>query len=237
MKSILALGVAVMFSAAGMAQQRGHQGANAPPLVGKSYPAVGGALPLVRPGPPGVVSPVKIVNPFSGSVPFPQRLGATISGFPSYTGAPSGAGRRGHHHRGFFGYGGYPLLYPVFGPLGVTYDQPAEMAAPQDQAGPSTAAYEEYPEQSGPAEERPPSQSFTAPSPERPEPPRDQPLFFIALTDNSVYTAVAYWVEQGTLNYITPQGEHNQVSLSLIDRDTTDRLNRGSKFQIHLPAA
>jgi hypothetical protein len=48
---------------------------------------------------------------------------------------------------------------------------------------------------------------------------------------------VAYWVEDGTLNYITPQGEHNQVSLPLIDRDTTARLNRGSRFQLHLPAA
>jgi len=80
-------------------------------------------------------------------------------------------------------------------------------------------------------------QSYSAPSTARPEPSEDQPLFFIALTDNSVYTAVAYWVEDGTLNYITPQGRKNQVSVTLIDRETTARLNRGSKFQLHLPGA
>lgn len=60
-------------------------------------------------------------------------------------------------------------------------------------------------------------------------------MFYVALTDNSVYTAVAYWVEDGTLNYITPQGRHNQVSLALVNRATTARLNQGSQFQLHLP--
>lgn len=214
MKSLFAVGLVAIFSAGALAQHRG----GAPTLLGPSYPGVGGALP--------------IVNPFSGSMPFPQRLGATIGGFPSYTGR-SGYGRRGSHRRGYIGYagyGGYPMLYPVFGPLGEAYDQP-----PEQPAAPPVAIDQNFGPQAQPAEERPAIQSYSAPSPPRPEPPEDQPLFFIGLTDNSVYTAVAYWVEGGTLNYITPQGRHNQVSLPLIERETTARLNRGSKFQLHLP--
>jgi hypothetical protein len=66
--------------------------------------------------------------------------------------------------------------------------------------------------------------------------PGDQVLFYIALTDSSVYTAVAYWVDGETLHYITPQGKHNQVSLALVDRDLSARLNQGHKGEFNLPA-
>jgi len=209
MKSLLAVSLVAVFSAVAQAQHR----SGAPPSMGQKSPGVGGTRP--------------IVNPFSGSVPFPQRLGATISGFPPYTGGGSGSGRRGAHRNGYAGYvgfGGYPVLYPVVEPLGEAYD---------DQPPPEQQASLGPPPQ--PGEERPTIQTYSAPSAPRPEPSQDQPLFFIGLTDNSVYTAVAYWVEGGTLNYVTPQGRHNQVSLSLIDRETTARLNRGGRFQLHLP--
>ncbi|HEY1206881.1 MAG: hypothetical protein ABSH46_21610 [Bryobacteraceae bacterium] len=204
MKSLLAVGFFAILSVGALAQHRG----DAP---------VGGALPAV--------------NPFSGSVQFAQRLGATIGGIPSYT----GAGRRRYHRRGYVGYvgyGGYPLLYPVFAPPGETYDQAPEQPANQPEAIDQNLGPQPQPGDAGPG-----VQSYSAPSTARPEPSEDQPLFFIALTDNSVYTAVAYWVEDGTLNYITPQGRKNQVSVTLIDRETTARLNRGSKFQLHLPGA
>jgi len=176
-------------------------------------------------------------QPFSGSVPFGQRLTGTISGFRPYTGAPSGSGR---HRRPRYGLSGY-MLYPTFGALGTAYDQPAsdQPVGPPDQPDQpeNTPVMSNQDFGPQPGEERPTIQTYSAPSAPRPEPSEDQPLFFIGLTDNSVYTAVAYWVEGGTLNYITPQGRHNQVSLSLIDRETTARLNRGSKFQLHLPGA
>ena len=228
MKSLLAVGLVSIFSACALAQHE-HRGGGAPPLMGPSYPGVGGALPIVR-------NPVTVVNPFSGSVPFGQRLAATISGFPPYTGAPSGSGR--HHRQTYVGFGGYPVFYPAFGPPGVAYDQPAydqPVGPPEQPPNPPAVIDQNFGPQ--PGEERRTIQSYSAPSAPRPEPSEDQPLFFIGLTDNSVYTAVAYWVEGGTLNYITPQGRHNQVSLALIDRETTARLNRGSKFQLHLPGA
>jgi hypothetical protein len=66
--------------------------------------------------------------------------------------------------------------------------------------------------------------------------PSDQVVFFIALKDSSVYSAVAYWVDGEMLNYITPQGRHNQVSLALVDRDLSVKLNAGRQVDFHLPA-
>jgi hypothetical protein len=228
MKGLLGIGVALALSTGAFAQWNGRMTRSFPPLMGPSYPGVGGALP--------------IVNPFSNSVPFAQRLGATISGFGGYNGAPSGVIHSGHRrgHGGVF----YPMAYPVFSAgyelppeqPDVTVAPPPAPATPQQPViinqyfGPKGEEQNEPEEQS-----RPPVQSYTAPSVSRPAPSQDQPVFFIALRDNSVYTAVAYWIENGTLNYVTPQGQHNQVSLSLVDRATTDRLNQGSKYQLHLP--
>ncbi len=89
MKPLLAVGLVAIFSAAALAQHRSE----APPAMGQSSAAAGGALP--------------IVNPFSGPAPFAQRLGSTISGFPSYTGASSGSGRHGSRRHGYVGYASY----------------------------------------------------------------------------------------------------------------------------------
>jgi endonuclease YncB( thermonuclease family) len=69
------------------------------------------------------------------------------------------------------------------------------------------------------------------------EPPAENVTFLIALKDSSVYTAVAYWVEGDTLHYITPQGRHNQVSLELVDRALSEKLNQGRKVEFKLPTS
>jgi hypothetical protein len=223
MKCLLGIGVALALSAGAFAQWNGRMTRSFPPLMGPSYPGVGGALP--------------IVNPFSNSVPFAQRLGATVSGFGGYNGAPSGVIHPGHR-RGRADGAFYPVIYPVFG---AGYDMPPEqpnvtvVAPPTPPAQRQPVIINQYFGPKG-EEQNEPVQSYTAPSVSRPAPSQEQPVFFIALRDNSVYTAVAYWIENGTLNYVTPQGQHNQVSLSLVDRATTDRLNQGGKYQLHLPA-
>ena len=58
-----------------------------------------------------------------------------------------------------------------------------------------------------------------------PEPSEYTNLFFIALNDGSVHTAIAYWVEASTLHYMTPEYIHNQVSLALVDQKTSVALN------------
>ncbi len=66
----------------------------------------------------------------------------------------------------------------------------------------------------------------------------DQPnIFLIALKDGSVLMAVAYWAQDDTLNYITLAGAHNHVSVSMVDRDLSIRLNaeRAVQFRLAVP--
>jgi hypothetical protein len=59
-------------------------------------------------------------------------------------------------------------------------------------------------------------------------------IYLIALKDNSIHSAIGYWVEDGTLHYVTQQGSVNRVTLDQVDRQLSDQLNRERKvdFQI-----
>lgn len=63
----------------------------------------------------------------------------------------------------------------------------------------------------------------------------ENPTFLIAFKDHTIYAAIAYWVEGDTLHYVTNQSTHNQVSLDLVDRDLSDRLNRERQVDFRLP--
>src|SRR5204862_6950073 len=60
--------------------------------------------------------------------------------------------------------------------------------------------------------------------------------YLLAFKDHTIYSAFTYWVEGDTLHYVTPEGTHNQVSMDLIDRDLTNRLNRERSVDFRLPA-
>jgi hypothetical protein len=78
-------------------------------------------------------------------------------------------------------------------------------------------------------------QMYQAPAPSPQEAAiTDGRYYLIAYKDHSVYTALAYWMENGALHYVTPQNAHNQVSLDLLDLDLTRQLNsrRGLAFNI-----
>jgi hypothetical protein len=74
------------------------------------------------------------------------------------------------------------------------------------------------------------------PAPTAATPPVDDraTIFLIALKDNSIHTAVGYWIKDGTLHYVTPQGSENRVTLDQVDKDLSDRLNaeRHVEFQL-----
>jgi hypothetical protein len=63
----------------------------------------------------------------------------------------------------------------------------------------------------------------------------ESPTFLIAFKDHTIYSAIAYWVEGDTLHYVTNQSTHNQVSLDLVDRELSDRLNRERQVDFRLP--
>ncbi len=65
--------------------------------------------------------------------------------------------------------------------------------------------------------------------------PAPSVFFLIAMKDHTIYPAIAYWVEDDTLNYITQQGVRNRVSLGLVDRDFSTQLNRERSIDFALP--
>jgi hypothetical protein len=60
-------------------------------------------------------------------------------------------------------------------------------------------------------------------------------IFLIAMKDHAIYPAIAYWVEDDTLNYITQQGVRNRVSLDLVDRAFSTQLNKERNIDFALP--
>ena len=62
-------------------------------------------------------------------------------------------------------------------------------------------------------------------------------LYLIAFRDRTIVQALGYWMEGATLHYVTVDHDVNQVSLDLIDRDLSQRLNgeRGVEFRLPPP--
>ena len=74
-------------------------------------------------------------------------------------------------------------------------------------------------------------------SSEPPPPPDDTPNYYlIALKDHSIETAIAYWVQDDTLSYITLQDQQKHVSLESVDADFTKQLNLERRIQFKLPS-
>ena len=66
----------------------------------------------------------------------------------------------------------------------------------------------------------------------------DRPtIYLIALKDHSIVQALGYWMEAATLHYVSAEYAVNQVSIVLIDRDLSERLNSERGLAFKLPAA
>jgi hypothetical protein len=219
----------------------GGNGAFTPPLSVfgvvpfRTYGSLGGFGTVVF---PGLGNQPPIVSPFDFPLTFATRLGVTIGG--NALPVPFGLNQLQNFNQAFggFGFGGaYPppeqpgnvIVMPPQAPpsspvtinqnfgQGVAPAATAQAIAPQD------------PQSSGVTYYQAPSPAPAAPAMD------DQPIYLIALKDTTVYPAIGYWVQGDALHYITPQGKHNQVSLELVDRKTSERLNEGRQIDFHLP--
>ncbi len=65
----------------------------------------------------------------------------------------------------------------------------------------------------------------------------DPQYYLIAMKDHTIYSALAYWVEDTTLHYVTSPNMHNQVSLDLIDAALTLKLNEDRGVPVTLAPA
>jgi hypothetical protein len=111
---------------------------------------------------------------------------------------------------------------------------------PQQAAAPPTAApiiiNVGVPAGGPPPAAGPPPEAYQQPAPPQEDTSGSEPAhYLIALKDHTIYAAVAYWVDGTTLHYFTSGNVHNQVSLPLVDRDLTERLNKETGLQVNLP--
>ena len=139
-----------------------------------------------------------------------------------------------------------PLAYPIY--VGGYSDAPqAQAPAPALQQPPATIVYPQQAppvivSQYGDSDEHRDAQDPDNPEPVSIDAPRqsdDQNApdhYLIALKDHTVYSVIAYWVDGDTLHYFTSGNVHNQVSLSLVDRQLTTRLSKETGSEVKLPA-
>jgi len=207
-----------------------------------SYGSITGFGNVVYPG----TGHAPIINNSITDTTFGARLGATVSGFPPYTGAPLGG------HRGFRGggrsvvyvpyavggYGYYPGYAEPEPQVTYVYQQPPQQVPPQviinqhftsETARPIVREYVSEPD--GGIRVYGPDPKASTPAPE------ENPTYLIAFKDHTIYAALAYWVEGHTLHYVTSQNTHNQVSLDLVDYELSNRLNRERNVEFKLPPA
>jgi hypothetical protein len=192
----------------------------------------------------GSFSPPSIVIPSGGAGVRPGgngfgRTGAGYNGFrnPGRTIGPVYAYPVyvGGYYGGYYGNyydGSYDASYagqqapPQQGSVTVIYPpQPAPVII--NQFGPPPDS--QNANAAGPVQ----SQTWEQPDTSTSEPPH----YLIAFKDHTIYSAVAYWVDGDTLHYFTTGNTHNQVSVSLVDRELTARLNKDSGVDVKLPPA
>jgi hypothetical protein len=156
---------------------------------------------------------------------------------------------------------GYPYAYSVWVPDYFDYlnSQSQYGYASPYGAAPDPSAYYGVPPGVGPVGPQQPviiNQYFGAPGPQQGNAPEanfsggpngneaqapgdpigsPQNYYLIAYKNHAVYTALAYWVEDKTLHYVTTQNTHNQASLDLIDLALTKSLNRRNDVPFAIP--
>ncbi len=62
-------------------------------------------------------------------------------------------------------------------------------------------------------------------------------IYLIAFRDHSIVQALGYWMQGTTLHYVSVEQTLNQVSIDLVDRDLSQRLNDERGLDFRLPQA
>lgn len=251
MRIISGISLALLFAAGAIAQNRGGF-VNPQPFVRGSF----GNVVF-----PGGTSAFPGTQRSFGNVVFPGGSGPRLVvpfsvTDPTFLARPGSAGRLprgseglllGSRRRGSSAWLA-PYAVPVY--VGGFYDNPylgdgEAPPPPQPGYGPQQPnIVVVYPPLQQPMVLSPNDDSGTAstgaPAPET-QPAAEQPAvpesehYLIAFKDRTIYAAVAFWVDGDTLHYFTAGNTHNQVSLSLVDRQLTQQLNREMGIDLRLP--
>jgi hypothetical protein len=152
--------------------------------------------------------------------------------FPHMAAVNSGRGfgrGRSHFDGGSFGFGGFLLSSPE---VIVVEGQPREnVPGAQDDE-------EALPNTSGPNSDRNFEDQFL-PAATRlgpPAPVRDTSEYVFVRRDGTLLFGVAYSWDQGTLRYVTREGQRRSVSQDALDMDATQQFNEQRGVNFHTPA-
>ena len=253
MKPLAAVALAVVFVACGFAQSRSFSGVqiSSPQHAAGANSGFGRVLfPATGQPPPNGFISGRVLFPGTGGPPG-SPLSITDTSFASRLGATVGGFNQGHEFRRFRRPAAFPYAYPVYvggyADPGYGYQQEQQpnvtIVNPPQQVPQVVINQNFIPERVSPVvrEYGDGSSSgvriYEAPGREPAEASAEDNTnyYLIAFKDHSIYSAFAYWVEGDTLHYVTPQRVHNQVSLSLVDRELTEKLNRNLNLQVRLP--
>ncbi len=161
-----------------------------------------------------------------------------------------GRGYRGYTSRAYRGLYGYPYGYSYYVPgyfddyddYWNNYYYPPATPATAYVPAPSAPEASQQPviinQYFGvPAPAAPSGPPQTTSSTQTPGAPLTEPTnyYLIAYKNHAIYTALAYWVEDKTLHYVTLQNTHNQASLDLIDLNLTKTLNQSNQVPFSIP--
>ncbi len=153
---------------------------------------------------------------FGFGAPFGGFWGAPVYPYPAYGG---------------FDYNNDAGAYPYTPTPNVTVIYPPSTASDYYESG-DTAATSAQPEETSPSvvinEYRWGSSSNVGA-------PQKTVYFSIAMLDNSVVDASAYWVDGDTLHYIDRQGKEKQVPVSQVNEARSQQLNRERGIEFGLP--
>lgn len=69
-----------------------------------------------------------------------------------------------------------------------------------------------------------------------PEPPPDSSSYVFVMRDGGVVFAIAYSWENGTLRYVTPEGQRKSVAAGSVDMDATQQFNEQRGLSFRVPA-
>lgn len=247
MRVVSVLGSALMFAGvAGVAfGQQGHS---------SGVWSLGGFGSILHPGighTPGATPPVGqfrsggysrgFLNPWQAS--HPQHGGAVIVPYPVYYGGYYGYDPSAYGN----GYGSGPNSAPGYNDDGsgpglpsVVINQNFVPPTANPQVRDYTGDQQPPPQDQGlKLYQAPPSHPYAdaATAPQGPAVSEQPTIYLIALRDHTIVQALGYWMEGSTLHYVSAEHTLNQLSIDLVDRDLSQRLNDERHLDFRLPPA
>jgi hypothetical protein len=175
------------------------------------------------------------LNPRFGNSNFVSNDGVPGLGF-DYVHLAAVSPKRGQFPRGAFrqsvplGFGGFLISTPE---IVVENPQAVEEAQETADQGDVEAQFEAAQTRAYRAGQQSAAQHVVAPEP-APEPPPDSSSYVFVMRDGGVVFAVAYSWDNGTLRYVTPEGQRKSVAADSLDMDATTQFNesRGLSFRV-----